>query len=30
MLGIVMLVGLVAKNGILLVEYAERAVRARG
>ncbi len=27
MLGIVMLVGLVAKNGILLVEYAERAVR---
>ncbi len=28
MLGIVMLVGLVAKNGILLVEYAERAVRA--
>ena len=28
MLGIVLLVGLVAKNGILLVEYAERAVRA--
>lgn len=28
MLGIVMLVGLVAKNGILLVEYAEREVRA--
>ena len=28
MLGIVMLVGLVAKNGILLVEYAERSVRA--
>jgi len=28
MLGIVMLVGLVAKNGILLVEYAERDVRA--
>jgi len=28
MLGILMLVGLVAKNGILLVEYAERAVRA--
>ncbi len=27
MLGIIMLVGLVAKNGILLVEYAERAVR---
>ncbi len=27
MLGIVMLVGLVAKNGILLIEYAERAVR---
>ncbi len=27
MLGIVMLVGLVAKNGILLVEYAERAMR---
>ena len=27
MLGIVMLVGLVAKNGILLVEYAEREVR---
>lgn len=27
MLGIVMLVGLVAKNGILLVDYAERAVR---
>jgi HAE1 family hydrophobic/amphiphilic exporter-1 len=27
MLGIVMLVGLVAKNGILVVEYAERAVR---
>lgn len=27
MLGIVMLVGLVAKNGILLVEYAERSVR---
>ncbi len=27
MLGIVMLVGLVAKNGILLVEYAERALR---
>lgn len=27
MLGIVMLVGLVAKNGILLVEYAERGVR---
>jgi HAE1 family hydrophobic/amphiphilic exporter-1 len=27
MLGVVMLVGLVAKNGILLVEYAERAVR---
>jgi HAE1 family hydrophobic/amphiphilic exporter-1 len=28
MLGIVMLVGIVAKNGILLVEYAEREVRA--
>jgi hydrophobic/amphiphilic exporter-1 (mainly G- bacteria), HAE1 family len=28
MLGIVMLVGLVAKNGILLVDYAERASRA--
>ena len=28
MLGIVMLVGLVSKNGILLVEYAQRAVRA--
>jgi hydrophobic/amphiphilic exporter-1 (mainly G- bacteria), HAE1 family len=27
MLGIVMLVGLVAKNGILLVDFAERAVR---
>jgi multidrug efflux pump subunit AcrB len=27
MLGIIMLVGLVAKNGILLVEYSERAVR---
>ncbi|MEO7201970.1 MAG: efflux RND transporter permease subunit [Candidatus Tumulicola sp.] len=27
MLGIVMLVGIVAKNGILLVEYAEREVR---
>jgi hydrophobic/amphiphilic exporter-1 (mainly G- bacteria), HAE1 family len=27
MLGIVMLVGLVAKNGILLVDYAEREVR---
>ena len=27
MLGVVMLVGLVAKNGILLIEYAERAVR---
>ena len=27
MLGIVMLVGVVAKNGILLVEYAERGVR---
>ncbi len=27
MLGIVMLVGLVAKNGILLIEYAQRAVR---
>ena len=27
MLGIIMLVGLVAKNGILLVEYAERARR---
>jgi hydrophobic/amphiphilic exporter-1 (mainly G- bacteria), HAE1 family len=27
MLGIVMLVGLVSKNGILLVEYAQRAVR---
>ena len=27
MLGIVLLVGLVAKNGILLIEYAERAVR---
>lgn len=27
MLGIVMLIGLVAKNGILLVDYAERAVR---
>ena len=26
MLGIIMLVGLVAKNGILLVEYAEREV----
>lgn len=30
MLGIIMLVGLVAKNGILLVEYAERAVRDEG
>ncbi len=28
MLGIVMLAGLVAKNGILLVEYAERKLRA--
>jgi len=28
MLGIVMLVGIVAKNGILLVEYAERELRA--
>ncbi len=28
MLGIVMLVGLVSKNGILLVDFAERAVRA--
>ncbi|MDB5094901.1 MAG: acriflavin resistance protein [Candidatus Eremiobacteraeota bacterium] len=28
MLGIVMLVGLVAKNGILLIEHAERDVRA--
>jgi hydrophobic/amphiphilic exporter-1 (mainly G- bacteria), HAE1 family len=27
MLGIIMLVGLVAKNGVLLVEYAERALR---
>jgi HAE1 family hydrophobic/amphiphilic exporter-1 len=27
MLGIVMLIGLVAKNGILLVDYAERAIR---
>ena len=27
MLGIIMLVGLVAKNGILLVDYAERSVR---
>ncbi|MBV9263673.1 MAG: efflux RND transporter permease subunit, partial [Candidatus Eremiobacteraeota bacterium] len=27
MLGIVMLVGLVAKNGILLIEYSERAFR---
>lgn len=27
MLGVVMLVGLVAKNGILLVEYAERTLR---
>jgi HAE1 family hydrophobic/amphiphilic exporter-1 len=27
MLGIVMLIGLVAKNGILLVEYAEREIR---
>ena len=29
MLGIVMLVGLVSKNGILLVEYAQRAMRGR-
>ncbi|HEY1867192.1 MAG TPA: efflux RND transporter permease subunit, partial [Candidatus Cybelea sp.] len=27
MLGVIMLVGLVAKNGILLIEYAERALR---
>jgi HAE1 family hydrophobic/amphiphilic exporter-1 len=27
MLGVIMLVGLVAKNGVLLVEYAERAFR---